>query len=252
MNERHARLLEWLVERGRIEVPELAGLLGVSQVTVRKDLDTLSAQGLVRRGHGVAALSSQDDLANRLAYHYAAKKRIAILAAECVADGETVMIESGSCCALLAETLVQAHANVTIVTNSAFIADHLRGRGTATVVLLGGMYQPESQVLVGPLTRLGAEAFRVDKLFIGMDGFSASQGFMGADLMRAEAVRVLAARAAQVMILSESEKFLRQGTVVDLLPMKAVRRVYTDAALLPEIEKNLSESGISVWKTKGD
>ena len=100
MSERHTQILELLTEQKRVEVTELSELLHVSQVTIRKDLDQLENAGLILRAHGFATLNSSDDMNNRLAYHYDVKQKIAKLACESIRDGETIMIESGSCCAL--------------------------------------------------------------------------------------------------------------------------------------------------------
>lgn len=102
MHERHTKILELLSQYKKIEVTRLSELLSVSQVTIRKDLMQLESSGLILREHGYAALHDSDDLANRLVYHYEIKQRIASLAVADVQDGETLMIESGSCCALVA------------------------------------------------------------------------------------------------------------------------------------------------------
>ena len=102
MKKRETIILELLSEQGRIDVVTLAEKLGVSQVTVRKDLDVLESKGIVRREHGYAVFGGSDDMNNRLAINYEQKRMIAKCAAELVAPGETIMIESGSCCALLA------------------------------------------------------------------------------------------------------------------------------------------------------
>ncbi|WP_338135011.1 DeoR family transcriptional regulator [Sharpea azabuensis] len=100
-------------------------ILEVSQVTIRKDLDALTKQGLIIRNHGYATLNNSDDMNNRLAYHYEMKQRIAKKVCEDIHDGETIMIESGSCCALVALEIAQSKKNITIITNSAFIADYI-------------------------------------------------------------------------------------------------------------------------------
>ena len=105
--DRTSQILELLVKEKKLEVAELSAHLGVSQVTVRKDLDAMEAQGLITREHGFAVLSSTDDIKGRLAYHYEEKRKIALRAAELVKDGDTIMIESGSCCALLAAALAE-------------------------------------------------------------------------------------------------------------------------------------------------
>lgn len=247
MTERHTGILEILTKEERIEVARLAELVGVSQVTVRKDLDQLESQGLVHREHGFAVISAMDDIGNRLAYHYDTKRAIAAAAAATVRDGETVMIESGSCCALLAEELVKTRRDVTIITNSAFIAGYVRKLPGARIVLLGGDYQAKSQVMVGPVTRKCAEEYFVDKLFIGMDGFTEKMGFAGTDRMRAEAVRDMAKQAGKVVVLTESEKFLRHG-VVALLRAEEVGMVYTDDRIPGETERCLRERGVQVFR----
>ena len=122
MKKRETIILELLSEAGKLDVTELADRLGVSQVTVRKDLDALEQKGILRREHGCANFGGRDDINNRLALHYEEKKLIAKRAAEMVEAGETVMIENGSCCALLAEEIARTKAGATIITNSAFIA----------------------------------------------------------------------------------------------------------------------------------
>lgn len=247
MMSRQKQILETLTRSGKLEVAVLAEKLGVSRVTMRKDLDMLEKRGLVKREHGYATIGSSDDLNNRLAYHYEEKRRIAQLAAQSVNDGDTVMIESGSCCALLAEELVLRKRELTIITNSAFIADYIRGNANAKIVLLGGNYQLESQVMVGPLVRVCAEQFFVDKLFVGTDGFTIQQGFTNSDMMRAEAVRAMCRQANKAIVLTESQKFLTHG-VVSLMRSKEVYAVYTDSGIPREIEDHLMECGVQVNK----
>ena len=154
------------------EVSRLSTLLNVSQVTIRKDLIALEQSGMLVREHGYATLNNSDDINKRLAFHFEQKMQIVKRAAQLVEDGETIFIESGSCCALLAVEIAQTKKDVTIVTNSAFIADYVRKIENVQIVLLGGNYQKESQVMVGPMTAQCAQAYFADKLFIGTDGFS--------------------------------------------------------------------------------
>ena len=174
---------------------------GVSQVTIRKDLIQLENDGLIMREHGYATLRNSADISNRLVYHYEIKQKIAKLAVQSIADGETVMIESGSCCALVAMEIARTKQDVTLITNSAFIADYVRKTGNIRILLLGGEYQKESQVMVGPITRKCAETFFVDKLFIGTDGFTKEFGFTGNDYMRSESVRDMARQAEHVIVV---------------------------------------------------
>lgn len=239
------QILELITEEGKIEVAELARRLDVSQVTVRKDLDNLEERGIIRREHGWAVLHNGDDLSARLAYHYQEKELIARKAAELVQDGESVMIENGSCCALLAETLARTHRDLTILTNSAFIASYIRDREHVQVVLLGGIYQPEAQVMVGPMVRQCAENFWIDRFFIGVDGWSERTGFTNRDQLRAQAVRDMAGQAEQVIVLTESEKFGIRGTV-PLNLKNQIKMVITDSRLDSGTAQILSDQGIII------
>ena len=247
MSERHTQILELLTEQKRVEVTELSELLHVSQVTIRKDLDQLENAGLILRAHGFATLNSSDDMNNRLAYHYDVKQKIAKLACESIRDGETIMIESGSCCALVALEIAKTKKDVTLITNSAFIADYIRKHTAIKIILLGGEYQHESQVMVGPMMRKCAEAFFVDKLFIGTDGFSIDTGFTGNDYMRCEAVKDMARQASHVIIVTESNKFHQKG-VSSLIDLHQVSCIYTDQGIPQEIEEYFKEKHIQVEK----
>ncbi|MGV8909246.1 MAG: DeoR family transcriptional regulator [Propionicimonas sp.] len=241
--DRRSKILEYVIDSERVDVNELAGRFAVSPVTVRKDLGQLEQRGLIRREHGYAVAIAPDNLLSRLAFHYDVKRRIAAAAADLVPDGSTVMIESGSCCALLADELARNRRRVTIITNSAFIADYVRTSQGVNVVLLGGDYQPEAQVAVGPLIEQCVANFFVDTLFIGIDGYTEESGFTGGNHLRAEAVRSMTKRARQVVVLTESSKFPRQGAVT-LLPVTGVSRVVTDTNLPLAMQNHLTGAGV--------
>ncbi|MCH3944128.1 MAG: DeoR/GlpR family DNA-binding transcription regulator [Atopobiaceae bacterium] len=245
MGKRDAAILDILTKEKKIEVSSLAATLGVSNVTMRKDLDALEAKGVIQREHGYALLGNPDDINGRLAFHYETKVAIAKKAAELVTNGDTIMIESGSCCALLAKVVVETKRDVTIVTNSAFIAAYVRENPNANCILLGGSYQNDAQVLVGPMVRACAESFLVERLFIGADGWIDEGGFTNSDHLRAEAVRDMAAQAEGVVVLTESDKFGRRG-VVPLRLGKKPLTVITDDALDVTGRKALVSHGVKL------
>ncbi|MDR0709049.1 MAG: DeoR/GlpR family DNA-binding transcription regulator [Spirochaetaceae bacterium] len=247
MTERHGKILEALAATQRIEVSTLANILGVSQVTVRKDLDQLEEMGLIRREHGFALFGSMEDVGRRMAIHYEVKRRIARAAAAIVDEGEMVMIESGSCCAMLAEELVNTRKHVTLVTNSIFIANHIRHAPYCRIILLGGEYQPNAQVLTGSMTRQNAQIFLSDKFFIGTDGFSEKSGFTGKDHIRSQTVRDMAEQAQRVIVLAESEKFLCQGSE-RTVRTEEVFQVFTDDKIPAEKEAFLQSRNVMVHK----
>lgn len=246
MKDRTTQILSLLAEERKIEVTALAGVLGVSQVTVRKDLDALESRGIIKREHGYAVLSGLDDIRSRLAYHYEEKWKIALRAAELVQNGSTIIIENGSCCALLADALTESKRDLTIITNSAFIADYIRGKSNFQIVLLGGSYQQEAQVMVGPIVSQCAENFWVDLMFIGVDGYGDRAGFTNKDQMRAQAVRDMARQAEQVIVLTESEKFVKRGTV-PLNLRDQIKIVITDSQISAETVADLTKQGIEIY-----
>lgn len=245
MHMRHTNLLNIVNEKKRVAVTDLARALDVSEVTIRKDLNILEQKGLLHREHGFASMTASDDIANHLSFNYEQKQRIAQRAAESIHNGETVMIESGSCCALLAEELAANRRDVTIITNSAFIAGYIRKQPNAHVILLGGEYQNESQVMVGPMIPACVKDFSVNKIFIGTDGLN-ENGFMSNDLMRAEAARSMSSSARQVIVLTESAKFRTTG-VVSLLPLERISAVYTDNEADSQSLAMLNSKGVHVY-----
>lgn len=153
------------------------------------------------------------------------------------------------CCALVALEIAKTKKNVTVITNSAFIADYIRKQGTLQIILLGGEYQQSSQVMVGPMTRRCMEPFYVDKLFIGTDGFTADSGFTGNDYMRSETVRDMAQQANHVIVVTESTKFSQKG-LVHLIDTGHIHMVVSDDRIPEECEQYLTEQGVEVKKVK--
>ena len=244
MRGRQTQIINIISDRKKITVLELAEMLKVSDVTIRKDLAILEDKGLLKREHGFASLPESDDISTRMIFNYEVKRKIAQKALESIKDGETLMIESGSCCALLAEEIVLNRRGVTIITNSIFIANFLRDKVGARIILLGGEFQPESQVMVGPLIGRSAENFNVDKIFFGTDGFNEA-GAMSGDLMRAEAVRNMKKSARTSIILTESKKFIQSG-VVALLNYQELNTIYTDENISEDKKKFLEGRGVQV------
>jgi len=247
MRERHTQILEILSRNTRADVNTLAELMEVSQVTVRKDLNALEKRGLICREHGYACLHKTDEIGKRISFNYDIKRRIAKAAAAMVEEGETIMIESGSCCALLAEELALEQKDVTIITNSVYIANFIHNAPHIKIILLGGYFQPLSQVVVGPLTRKYGEIFFSDKFFVGTNGIMPGYGFTGRDHMRSQTVMDLAEYARYIFVLTDAEKFNRQG-VLGMLRFEKVTGVFTDTRIPIESEQLLLEKNVVLHK----
>ena len=243
--DRLEKIISLVSQHQKIDVNTLSDKLQVSKVTIRKDLDKLESRGLLHREHGYAVLKSGDDLNVRLSVNHSIKRKIAETAADLISDNETIMIESGSTCALLAECICQTKRNVTIVTNSCFIANYVRPYDSCQVVLLGGEYQSTSQVTVGPLLKQMIKRFHVQKAFIGTDGFDIDFGFMGRDLMRCEVAQYMAEASDELIILTDASKF-SQKSLVEQVELDQVSQVITDHQILEDKQQFLTQNHIKV------
>lgn len=245
MTERQVQILTIISEKGRIEVTTLAKLLNVSQVTIRKDLDVLESNRLVRRLQGMAELASENDVTNRLAFHFREKSAIAEAAVKEIKNGETVMIESGSCCSLLAAQIAKTLKDVTIITNSVYIADYIRPALGNRVILLGGELLMDAMVTVGPVTQQAARCFYVDKFYTGADGFTENGYFTASDIMRVDTIQVMSKQAKKTIVLTGAEKFSAHG-VMALLHAQDVYAVYTDDKIPEKAAEYLTQNGVNV------
>ena len=243
LTSRQSQILREIASERRIKVGRLVDITGVSEVTIRRDLDYLAKKGLIVRQHGFAQIIAENDINNRMVVHYDRKLDIAMRAVELIEDGDVIMLESGSCCALLAEQIAAKRRNVTIVTYSAFIANHIRPAGTNKVVLLGGEIQMEPMVTVGPLAVQAASQFYVDKFFSGTDGITPNGEFTAQNLMMAEVIQTMASRAKHTIVMTDSSKFGHQGTVC-IFSIKDVYAVYTDTGCPNDIQELLKKNNV--------
>ena len=114
MTDRQTKILEIVNQKKKVEVVTLSQMLEVSQVTIRKDLDALEELNFLTREHGYATMKNMSDISNRMAFCYETKQRIAEKASEIISDGETIMVESGSSCALLVKYLSETKKDITV------------------------------------------------------------------------------------------------------------------------------------------
>ncbi|MFV0574208.1 MAG: DNA-binding transcriptional regulator YciT [Vibrio sp.] len=205
MNSRHHQIIQMVNEQKRVQVADLSEKIGVSGVTIRQDLNYLESEGHLKRVHGAAVALQSDDIDNRLTVSFEIKQALANKAADLVAPNETILIEGGSANALLAKTLAE-RGDVTIITPSAYIA-HLLKNTSASIILLGGVYQHQGESLVGPLTKLCIDHIHFSTAFLGVDGFHTDTGFTSRDMMRADIASSILAKQRRNIVLTDSSKF---------------------------------------------
>jgi len=244
LNDRQNRILEILGKDNQTSVVSLSEILSVSSVTIRQDLNYLEAEGLLKRIHGGAVLKDGDDLDNRLGKNYEKKLKIAKKVASRVHEGESILIESGSANVLLARELVKIR-KVTIMTTNLYIARQFRRNEAANVVILGGIYQHDSETLVGKITRACIDQVHIDKAFIGIDAYTAGDGFMLSDLFRAEISSYIIQKARDVFVVSDSSKFGCRG-LTSICSLKDIQHVATDGDLEEAYRKEIKEAGVDL------
>ncbi len=245
MNERQMKIIKYVSERGKVRVTELATHVNISEVTVRKDLTALEEQGILKREQGYATLKDPSDINYRIAMNYEMKRGIAQEAVKHVANHATIMIDAGSTCAVFAQELGASGKQVTVITNATYLVRHIQNYDNIHCIVLGGEYQKNSQAMVGPLTKLCATQFRVDKIFVGTDGYSKETGFTGDDMVRAETLRAMAGQARETYVLTEASKFNHPGTV-SFLKADEVSHVITNQRLAPEVLHEMALADIQV------
>ena len=243
--QRQLDIVNLLNEYDKLNVKQIADRIQVSTVTIRKDLQVLEDKGLLRRFHGYALRISRDDINSRLSYAYETKQKIARTALSFLQPGETVMIESGSTCALLAMEIALAAKEITVVTNSAFIASYVRHIPSAKTVLLGGDYQNDAQVMVGPITQMCAKEYHVEKLFTGIDGYTVEHGFSQENHTRARTVKELSKSADKVFVLSDSSTF-GVHSVARLFSAQEVHTVITDEQIRSDLKADLQSKNVRI------
>jgi DeoR/GlpR family transcriptional regulator of sugar metabolism len=243
-HQRQEVILDAVRTHGGVRVADLVERLGVSEMTVRRDIGELSRRGLVARVHGGAAAvgrsSEEPGFAAKSSLHPDAKRAIARAAADLVPDGASVALSAGTTTAEVARELRDV-SDLTVVTNSPRVADLLHDPAdhSRTVVLSGGTRTP-SDALVGPVARAGLRGLHVDLLFLGVHGLDAEAGLSTPNLSEADTNRALMECAAQVVVVADASKWGVVG-LTSFADLGSVDVLVTDAALDPAVRPVVSE-----------
>lgn len=210
--ERRLRIYNIVQRRGTATLGEMCAELGVSESTVRLDLNKMEQQGLIKRTHGGAVLSESAavnherqwmmeslSVNRRIQQNAVEKDAIGRAAAAMIKDGESLMIDGGSTTPYVANHLLDKRG-LTIITNSVFLITTLMANPDATLYLSGGIIYREIAVSVGETTNAYLGQFSVDKTILGINGFSVKHGLTVAD---AREPAVLSAKNKMIEACSE-------------------------------------------------
>lgn len=240
--ERRRAILASLQAGGAVRVSDLAAELAVSEMTVRRDLDVLDAQDLLRKVHGGAVTRhhrGEEPKSSEKARHRRAEKiAIAEAAAALVADGMTIAIGAGTTTTELARAL-RGRTSIAVITNSITVFEMLTGSETGfdtavgpAVYLSGGERTP-SNALVGPIADTALASFRVDATFLGVHGFDVHAGLTSPNIAEAQTNRTMIEIAARLVVIADHTKYGEIGANV-FARLDQVNTLVIDDGLEPE------------------
>jgi len=248
--QRQQRILEQLKNEQRVEVKELAQVLAVSEVTVRRDLLELAALGQIERHHGGATLVehlpgfTEPPIHAREHINREAKRAIGAEAAKLVSDNETVYISAGTTTMEVARSLT-AHRNLKVITPAINIIAFLANYPAVTVIVPGGVLVHDHQALVGHIARCALKDLRADRAIMGAAALSAKEGITAETLQDAETDRAVIEFAPHLIVVADSSKF---GVLAPawIAPVSRMRQLVTDDGAPKDDVAALRAQGIDV------
>lgn len=227
---------------------ELSSRFGVSTVTIRQDIDALSARGLVQRTYGGAVFNPESNLDSsfdqRSSLNAEAKRRIGRAAARSIAPGETVILDSGSTTIEIARYLPE-NRDITVVTCALNIALEAATRPGVTVIVCGGRLNTRTLSTADQQTQRQLSEIFADRLFLATYGVHFEKGLAERSFEIAETKRALIAAAREITLVCDASKFGSAGPVL-ISPLSVVKRVVTDGAVSKEDLARLRAEGIAV------
>lgn len=238
--QRRHRILQELQASGTVRVADLAGVLGVSEMTVRRDIDTLDAEGQLLRVHGGATRTDtfsaiEPEFVSKSAQEAEAKRAIAAEALGLLRPDMTLLISGGTTTYEFAR-LLPRDLGLTVATNSIMVANALvpgplspgAGGGIRTLVL-GGQRTP-SEALVGPVTMHAMENLHADLCFMGVHGIDPEAGITSPNLLEAEVNAAMIAASGALVVLADASKYGVVG-LAGIAPLSSIGTLITDSGI---------------------
>ena len=239
--QRQGRILAEVRATGGVRVTDLVELLGVSDMTIRRDIAVLARKGLVARVHGgvtsVSRHSAQEPgPAAKPGPRTGGTRGIAAAAARLVAPGDSVALSASTATYVVAQQLLQV-PHLTVVTNSVPVGEvfHAEPRQDRTVILSGGV-RTSSDALVGPVAVAALSSLHADWVFLGVDGINEGAGCTAPSPEEAETSRALIASARQVVVVADGTKWGVVG-VTSVARLDDIDVLVTDHDLDPDLRR---------------
>ena len=245
--QRHRQILDRVETAGSVRVTELAKSLGVTEETIRRDLEKLGSEGKIIRTHGGAL--PIEEAGRELPYDVrktemlAEKQAIAKAAIGLIAAGDVIALDPSSTAYELACCVPDIP--ITVVTNGIEAATILASRPQIRVISTGGRFDRLSQSYLGPLAELVLEHFNVNKLFLSSKGVDTRRGLSVADDDHARLKRLMMELSEKTILLADHSKFGVKSAVF-FANLKAVHTVITDTGTAPRFIDEMKEQGLAV------
>lgn len=244
--DRRARLLELIRARGFASLPELAGALGVSESTVRRDLDYLEENGEARRTHGGALYAGPSPklphFEQRQSAQWSQKRQIASAAVQLIDDGDTVLLDGGSTTYEVARLLVGRPLQ--IVTNSLPVANLFTSDAHVDLVVIGGYVHGRTGVSLGPYANHMLREINVRRAVLSVAGIH-YEGYYNSNLLLVETERAMMDAADEVIVVADSTKFGHKSLAL-LCGLERVHQVVVDDGVDPAWRERLESAGAKV------
>ncbi len=250
--ERRAKIVDQISRHQLVKVAELSDSFGVSEVSIRRDLHHLEKLGVLKRVHGGAVALPRTNFADfystRINLNREKKEVIARVGAEMILAGDRIILDSGTTTWYIARYIkdeISAIENITVITASLPAVRELEQNPGVNIILLGGVYLPETMISVGPQTIEQLKGLHADKLFLGTDGLTFSQGLTTANVLEAEVDRAMVHAASEVIVVSDSSKIGVIG-LATIMPITEINRLITDQDAPADFVTKLRDTGVDV------
>jgi DeoR family transcriptional regulator of aga operon len=249
LEQRRRAIRGLLQEKPQVSVNELARRFAVSAVTVRADLKALDDIGALVRVHGGALPRGESDelpIDIKQNFHRAEKTRIAAAAVECIQDGQTIILDSGTTTAEIARLIRGLKLDtLNVITNALNIAVLLASAPFINLIIPGGMLRRRSWSLSGPPAENAIRDLQADTLFLGVDSLDPSVGLMTPHVLEAQLNAQMIRIARRVIAVTDSSKLLRRNLSV-ISGVEQVDLLITDRAADARAIKAIRARGVEV------
>jgi len=238
-----------LNENKSVLVPELAKLFNVTEETIRRDLEKLEKEGLLKRTYGGAVLVENYNVdipfEFRNVTNIEGKKQIALSLIKYIEDGDTLVMDS-STSALQVAKLLKTKKKITVITNSEQIINELKVfEDTIKVISTGGTLRNKSLSLVGPIAEQTLRSLNANKAIISCKGFDIEKGFTESNELEAQVKKLMIEIADKVYMIVDHTK-MNKTALVNIATLDDVDFIFTDKILPPSQENAIKEKNVEI------